>query len=166
MFNKHHVGELWKLSDRSSIELSIKRYYVNGASALEILSLAMDSIEINDFLKDKYNDLDNTDLSIEEIIELLRTKLIDLSEAHLSSRKVFGRPNNKNKFRLRNKCPWFDAECQETKQLLNSKRKAYQAALKFSSNIRDNQVIDLKSAYFQQRRDYTKLTRQRRNSFH
>ena len=142
-----------------------KQYYVNGASALEILSFAMESSEIINFLKVISNDLDNTDLSIEEIIELLQTKLIDLSEAHLSSRNVFGRTNNKNKFRLRNICPWFDAECQETKQLLNSKRKAYQAAPKFSSNTRDNHAINLKSAYFQQRRVYKKLIQYKRNSF-
>ena len=111
------------------------------------------------------NDLDNTNLPIEEIKELLRTKLIDVSESHLSSRNVFDRTNNKIKFRLRNKCPWFDAECQETKQLLNNKRKAYQAALKFSSNIRNNQVINLNLAYFQQLRVYKKVIRNKRNSF-
>ena len=151
--------------DNKLLQNCNKQFYVNGASALEILSSVMESSEVNNFLKDISNDLDNTDLSIEEIIELLRSKLIDLSEVYLSSRNIFGRTNNKNKFRLRNKCPWFDAECQEAKQLLNSKRKAYQAALKFSSYTRDNHVIALKSAYFEQRRVYKKIISYKLNSF-
>ena len=94
----------------------------------------MDSSETSKFLKDISIKLDNTDLSIEKIIELLRIKLIDLTEAHLNSRNIFHRSNNINKFRITNKCPWFEADCQESKQLINSKRKAYQAALKLSSN--------------------------------
>ena len=63
----------------------------------------MDSSEKNNFPKDISIKLDNTDLPIEEIIELLRTKLIDLSEAYLNSRNIFHRTNNKNKSRITNK---------------------------------------------------------------
>ena len=59
-----------------------KEYHFNDASALEILSLAMDNHEINTFLKNISNQLDNDDLSLEEIIELLRNKMIDLSETY------------------------------------------------------------------------------------
>ena len=48
-----------------------KQYNFNDASALEILSLAIDTHEINTFLKNISNRLDNDDLSLEGIIELL-----------------------------------------------------------------------------------------------
>ena len=48
-----------------------KQYNFNDASALEILSLAMDNHEINTFLKNISNRLDNDDLSLKGIIELL-----------------------------------------------------------------------------------------------
>ena len=109
----------------------------------------MESHEINTFHKDISNQLDNGDLSLEKIIELLRNKMIDLSEAHLSSRNMFRKTKNNKSVKLKT-CPWFDAECQENKQLLNNKRKKYQAALKLYSNNHNNQVTDLKAAYFQQ----------------
>ena len=142
-----------------------KQYYFNDASALEILSLAMENHEINTFLKDISNQLDNGDSPLEEIIELLRNKMIDLSEAHLSSRNMFRKTKINNNFELKTNCPWFDAECQESKQLLNNKRKKYQAALKLYSNNKNNQLTNLKSAYFQQRRIYKKLIKYKRQSF-
>ena len=90
--------------------------------------------------------------------------MLDLSEAHLRSRKSFGKTENRKTFNLNTNCPWFDAECQESKQLLNNKRKKYQAALKLYSNIKDNHVNNLKSAYFQQRRVYKKLIKYKRHS--
>ena len=75
--------------------------------------------------------------------------MIDLSEAHLNSRNMFRKTKNNKSVKLKT-CPWFDAECQENKQLLNNKRKKYQAALKLYSNNHNNQVTDLKAAYFQQ----------------
>ena len=66
-----------------------KQYHFNDASALEILSLAMDNHVINTFLKNISNRLDNDDLSLEGIIELLQNKMIDLSETYLSSRNFF-----------------------------------------------------------------------------
>ena len=48
-----------------------KQYYFNDVSALEILSLSMENHEINTFLNDISNQLDNGDLSLEKIIELL-----------------------------------------------------------------------------------------------
>ena len=124
----------------------------------------MESHEINTFLKDISNQLDNGDLSLEKIIELLRKKMIDLSEAHLSSRNMFRKTKNNKSVKLKT-CPWFDAECQENKQLLNNKRKKYQAALKLYSNNHNNQVTDLKAAYFQQRRVYKNLIKYKRHSF-
>ena len=91
----------------------------------------MESSEINNFLKDISNQLDNDVRPTEEIVELLRTKMIDLSEAHLNSRNIFRKTENKNNFKSKNDCPWFDDECKENKQLLNNKRKAYQVALQF-----------------------------------
>ena len=145
-----------------------KQYYINGASTSVILSLAMESSEITSFLTDISNELDNNDLSIEEIIELLRTKLIDLSEAHLTSRNIFRKTKNRNNFKSKSNCPWFDAECQENKQLLNNKRKKYQAALKLylnNKNKQNKQMSNLKAAYFQQRRVYKKLIKYKRHSF-
>ena len=91
--------------------------------------------------------------------------MLDLSEAHLRSRKIFGKTKNRKTFNLNTNCPWFDAECQENKQLLNNKRKKYQAALQLYPNIKDNHVHNLKSAYFQQRRVYKKLIKYKRHSF-
>ena len=125
----------------------------------------MESNEINSFLTYISNQLDNDDPPIEEIIELLRAKMIDLSEIHLNSRQIFHKSRNKNRFKSTQNCPWFDAQCKENKHLLNNKRKAYQAALKFSSNSKDNRMNILKSAYFQQRRVYKKLIRYKRHNF-
>ena len=66
---------------------------------------------------------------------------------------------------MKNTCPWFDDECQEKKQLLNNKRKKYQAALKLYSNNKDSQVENLKVAYFKQRRVYKKLIKYKHHNF-
>ena len=124
------------------------QYYINDASKLETLSLAMENNEIPAFLENISNHRDNDDLPLEEIIALLRTKMIDLSEAHLRSRKSFGKTKNRKTFNLNPNCPWFDAECLEKKQLLSNKRKNYQAALKLYSNCKDTHVNNPKSAYF------------------
>ena len=55
--------------------------------------------------------VDNTDLSIQKIFELLRTKMIDLSEAHVTSRNIVRKAKNKTNRKLLNKSPGFDAEC-------------------------------------------------------
>ena len=48
------------------------------------------------FLKDIQNQLDNDDLLLEEIIEVLRNKMINLSGAHLIYRNIFFvKPKNK-----------------------------------------------------------------------
>lgn len=133
-----------------------KQYNVNDHSALENLFFAMEGSDINDFLKDQ---LENEDFSIEEVIDLLRFKMIYLSEAHLKYRTVFCDTKNENKSKIY--FAWFDIECRETKRLLHKKRKAYQAALKHSSN----QVNNLKSAYFQQLRVYKKLKKCKRHIF-
>ena len=57
----------------------------------------MESNEENTFLKDISNHLDNNDLSSEEITEVLRTKLIDLSEAFLNSKCIFRMTDSKIK---------------------------------------------------------------------
>ena len=49
----------------------------------------MESKEINMFLKDIQNQLDNDDLLLEEIIEVLRNKMINLSGAYLIYRNIF-----------------------------------------------------------------------------
>ena len=82
-----------------------KQYYVNDDATFDILSLAMDGREINTFLRDISNHLENDDIIIEDIIELLRNKMIDLSDAHLSSRNVFHKYKNKNNFKPKNYCP-------------------------------------------------------------
>ena len=159
------VVNLPTYDDNKLLQNYKKQYYINGASTSDILSLAMESSEITSFLTDISNELDNNDSSIEEVIESLRTKMIDLSEAHLTSRNIFRKAKSKTNVKLMNTCPWFDVECQKRKQLLNNKRKKYQAALKNSSNFEDNQDINLKSAYFQQRRVYKKLIRYKHHSF-
>ena len=73
----------------------------------------MENNEINTFLENISNQLDNDHLPLEEIIALLRTKMLDLSEAHLRSRKSFGKTENRKSSNLNTNCPWFDAECQE-----------------------------------------------------
>ena len=79
-------------SDENTLVQKYKnQYYFNDASKLENLSLAMENNEIPAFLENISNHLDNDDLPLEEIIALLRTKMIYLSEAHLRSRKIFGK---------------------------------------------------------------------------
>ena len=71
-------------SDENTLLQNYKnQYYFNDASNLETLSLAMENNEINTFLENISNQLDNDHLPLEEIIALLRTKMLDLSEAHL-----------------------------------------------------------------------------------
>ena len=195
MVEKLRVGELCELSDHSPIEISLKtsyvsnrneslfevsevsstisnentllreydkQFYVNDDSILENLSLAMEGREIMNFLENISELLDKDDLNIEIIVELLRSKLVDISESHFSSKKLFHKNWNSNS---KTNCPWFDTECKEHKRLLNSKRKAYQAALKRFPILRDEEANDLRSAYFQQRRVYKKLIRFKRHSF-
>ena len=159
------VESLTTSEENKPIQNYKKQYHVNDPSVLEILSLAMEDNETNNFLTDISNQLDNDDLSCEEIIELLRKKMIDLSDAYLSSRNIFCKANNVNSFKPNTNCLWFDAECQENKQLLNNKRKKYQAALKLYSDNKNNHVNNLKSAYFQQRRVYKKLIKYKRHNF-
>ena len=55
---------------------------------LRTLSLAMENKEINTFLENISNQLDNDHLPLEEITALLRTKMLDSSEAQLRSREL------------------------------------------------------------------------------
>ena len=81
----------------------------------------MESSEVNTFLKDISNHVDNDDLSLEKIRELLRTKLIDLSDSHLNSKYIFRKTKNKENYKSKATCPWFNAECHVNKQLLHNK---------------------------------------------
>ena len=59
-------------SDENALLHNYKnQYYFNDASNLEILSLAMENNEINTFLENISNQLDNDHLPLEEIIALL-----------------------------------------------------------------------------------------------
>ena len=74
----------------------------------------MESNKINTFLTDISNQLGTDDLSLEEIIEILLTKIIDLCEAHFNSRHIFSKTTHKDNFKSMKMCP-FDTECQENK---------------------------------------------------
>ena len=186
--------ELCKLSDHSPIDISLKSYvtsrnnsqvkvskvssaisnentlfreynkqfYFNDDSILENLLLAMEDREIMNVLKNISELLDKDDLNIEIKVKVLRSKLVDISESHFSSKKIFHQNWNSTS---KSKFPWFDIECKEHKSLVNSKRKAYQAALKRFPMLRDEEANDLRPAYFQQRRIYKKLIRCKRLSF-
>ena len=60
----------------------------------------MENHQINTFLKDISNQLENGDSPLEGLIDLLQNKMIDLSEAHLSSRNMFSKTKNNNNFEL------------------------------------------------------------------
>ena len=107
----------------------------------------MERSDINNFLRDISNQLDNDDSTIEEIIALLRTKMLDLSDAYLNYRIHFCKAKNKSSFELNDNCLGFDADCQKSKQPLNNKRKA--SALRIYCNPQDNKM-NTKSAYFDQ----------------
>ena len=139
-----------------------KQFYFNDDSNLENLLLAMEDREIMNFLENISELLDKDDLNIETKVDLLRSKVVNISECHFSSKTICHQKWNSNS---KSKFPWFDIECKEHKSLVNSKRKAYQAALKRFPMLRDEEANDLRPAYFQQRRVYKELIRCKRLSF-
>ena len=66
-----YIINLPAYDDNKLLQKYKKQYYINGASMSEILSLAMESSEITSFLTDISNELDYSDLSIEEVIASL-----------------------------------------------------------------------------------------------
>ena len=61
---------------------------------------------------------------------------------------------------------WFDNECKNKKQSLNRARKIYQESLKIFQNFESSSLPgELRQAYFQQRREYKKLIKNKRQSF-
>ena len=63
-----------------------KQYYLKDNCSVENLALALEEEEINNFLNVVTQQLDNNDISVEEIVESLRSKMVNLSEAHLASK--------------------------------------------------------------------------------
>ncbi len=141
-----------------------KQYFVKNDSNLEGLAVATEAEEIDKFLDNVNEHLDDKDVSIDKIVEKLRTKMIDLSESNLDSKIIFS--DKKSNFKHKRLAPWFDSECKEKKTVLNRVRKAYQAALKSSDgDILTTRIRELKLEYFEQRRCYKKIVKSKRQRF-
>ena len=194
LIKSFRVNEVSELSDHCSLEIEIKtqfqitgkgstriseivnnppsntdilknnfkhKFYV-GDSTIRNLCTLINNREIAEFLNKTNDQLGNKDMPVHLIVNSLRCKLIEISEQCFETKNIF----SKKKINVKCNNAWFDSECKSKKQNLSHARKLYQESLKMVKNNLSNIIpCELRSAYFQQRREYKKLLKNKRKLF-
>ena len=135
------------------------RFVPDNATA-ERIELALNNDQVNEFLSLIHEELDNPGVLVEVSVAKLRSKLSEISESTIPSKRLFKNAHNKNGYRRA--CPWFDEECKLEKKSLNRARKAYQSALRNESQFHKE---SLRNTFFSQKNRYKRILKSKRKIF-
>ena len=135
-------------------------HFVLDDATAERIESALNNNQVKEFLSLIREELNNPGVPVEVSVAKLRSKLSEISESTILSKKPFKNANKKNG--CRRACPWFDEECKLEKNLLNRARKAYQFALKNDSKLHK---VSLRDNFFSQKKRYHKILKSKRKIY-
>ena len=138
-----------------------KRFYL-GDSTIDKLLEVYNNDNTNDFLDLVEEELSRGEISIDDIVSKLRSKLLEISEICFVAKENFW-SKSKETSKARG---WFDSECHFMKQTVSKARKLYQESVRVIENVTSNiNPNALRNIHFQKRREYKKLLEHKRRLY-
>lgn len=135
------------------------RFTPNDA-AVERIQMALENFKVKEFLNLIHDELDNPGVPVEASVAKLRSKLSEISDSSIPSKRLFNKAHKK--YSYRKACPWFDEECKLENKALNRAGKAYQSALKNHPHAHKEALRD---AFFSQKSICNKILKSKRKIF-